>query len=238
LAELTLNMAGKRAMVIFAHPDDAEYVSAGSIAQWTRQGCEVTYVVVTDGSKGTADQNMSQIDLVELRQREQWAAARVLGVKNVEFLGYEDGVLVPSIELRRDIVRAVRKYKPDLAVCEDPTLRWSGSGYINHPDHIAAAECTLAALFPSARDHLFFPELLNEGLGPHKTNEILIAGTNEPDVWVDISSTLDTKIQALLEHKTQVDPQSTPDFIRAWARDDGQRGGMQYAESFKYFHIE
>ena len=152
------------ALVIIAHADDAEFGSAGTIAKWVKQGVEVTYVVVTNGNKGSADPDMTPEALAALREKEQRAACKVLGVKNVVFLGYHDGELVPSLELRRDLTREVRRYKPDVAMVPDPTTWYFGNVYINHPDHRAVGEAALAAIFPSARDRLTFPEAAGGGL--------------------------------------------------------------------------
>lgn len=225
-------------MVIVAHPDDAEYVVAGTVAKWAGQGCEVTYVIVTDGSKGTSDATIDPKDLVVLREAEQLSAAGVLGVKNVIFLHHEDGVLCPTIELRRDIVRAIRQYRPEAAFCEDPTMRWSSGDYINHPDHIAAADAALAAIYPSARDHLFFPELLQEGLAPHKVKDVYITAPVEPDTWIDIAETIDIKVAALLQHRSQLSNGEEAEWVRQWARETGCKLGMKYAEEFKHFRLE
>lgn len=237
-ATMSNSTNAKRVMVIIAHPDDAEFTAAGTLAKWAQEGKEMTYLVCTDGSKGSDDPTMTPQTLAAIRRVEQEAAARILGANGVVFLNYEDGALEPDLALRRDIAREIRRYKPDIAVCEDPTMYWSGQWYINHPDHRAAGEAALAAIFPTARDRLNFPELLAEGLEPHKVQEIYIAGANAPDVWVDITDTIDVKIAALKEHVSQIGDWPVDEFIRRMGREVAQGHDMEYAESFKYFHLD
>ena len=228
----------RRLLVVVAHPDDAEFTVAGSVALWAREGHHIWYVICTDGSRGTSDPKLTPQELSAIRAEEQRAAARMLGVQEVAFLGYVDGSLEPSIDLRRDLTRMIRRHRPDVLICQDPTVRWSGQEYINHPDHIAAGEASLAAVFPAARDRLAFPELLVEGLEPHKVAEVYVTGSREPDLWVDISSAIDLKIRALKEHRSQVDETNLEQRIREWARRAAQgREGLEYAESFKYFRL-
>jgi len=227
-------------MVIVAHPDDAEFSSAGTIAKWAREGKEIIYVLCTSGDKGTSDPSISPAQLAEVRRREQEAACNVLGVKQVVFLGYEDGVLVSTIGLRRDLVRQIRRFKPDVVVCQDPTSRWSAQGYLNHADHRAAGDATLDAVYPSARDPHVFPDLLTEGLEPHKVREVYVGGTNTPDIWIDVSDTIDVKVHALHAHESQVGPAVRPDrdlekMVKERSAIVGAPQGLPYAESFKYF---
>ena len=144
-------------MVVVAHADDAEWGCSGTVARWCAQGWEVVYVLCTDGSKGTDDPELTSEELVKIRQREQLDASNVLGLHQVVFLGYEDAMLQPSIELRRDIAREIRRYRPDILVCMSPLRDLDGDGYMGHPDHLASGEAALAAVFPSARDRLTFP---------------------------------------------------------------------------------
>jgi LmbE family N-acetylglucosaminyl deacetylase len=226
-------------MVVVAHPDDAEFSSAGTIAKWAREGKEIVYVLCTSGDKGTSDPAISPASLAEVRRREQEAACRVLGVKDVVFLGYEDGVLTSTIQLRRDIVRQIRRFKPDVVICQDPTTRWYAQQYLNHPDHRAAGDAALDAVYPSARDPHVFSELLAEGLEPHKVREIYIISRDHADVWIDISDTIDLKIAALKEHASQVGGRE--DEVEKWVREGAQRVAegqdLQYAESFKYVKL-
>jgi LmbE family N-acetylglucosaminyl deacetylase len=226
-------------MVIVAHPDDAEFGSAGTVARWIREGKEVVYVICTSGDKGTSDLSQSPAELAEIRRAEQQAAARVLGVKEVVFLGYEDGLLVNSIQLRRDLVRQVRRFKPDVVICPDPTSRWYGQQYLNHPDHRAAGDAALDAVYPSARDPHVFTELLAEGLEPHKVREVYIVSRENADIWVDISETICQKIAALSEHASQIGDRQSE--VEKWVREAAQRTAegqdFEYAEGFKYIKL-
>jgi len=224
----------RRAMVITAHPDDAEFTVAGTVARWTREDQEVIYVICTDGSRGSNDPKIEPAALAVIRREEQDAAARVLGVKEVVYLDYEDGTLEPTLTLRRDLTRVIRRYRPDIVVCSDPTMRFYGDGYLNHPDHRAAGNAALDAVFPSAGTRYIFPELLAEGLEPHDVKEVYVHGHPKPDHWIDISETIDCKIAALEQHKSQVGGwESLAEGIRTWAQEAGADQGMAYAESFK-----
>jgi LmbE family N-acetylglucosaminyl deacetylase len=169
-----LSSSTLRILGIFAHPDDPEFSMGGSAALWADQGHEVYYCIVTDGSAGSNDPNQDLRELVRIREEEQRAAARVLGVREVFFLGYKDGVLEPTLELRRELTRLIRHLKPDRVVCGDPTAFFYGDEYINHADHRAAAEAAVTAVFPSAPTRPIFPELLAEGLEPHQVKELYI----------------------------------------------------------------
>lgn len=236
--------APKRILLIQAHPDDAEFMCAGTVARWRGEGAEVHYCSLTSGDKGSDDPSMSGVDLAEMREREQRDACDVLGVASVTFLGYPDAMLVPDLAMRRQLTRVIRRIKPDVLMCQDPTMRYSGQGYINHPDHIAAGEASLAAVFPSARDRLTFPELLLEGLEPHKVTEVYIFGTGVADLWVDISDGIEKKIAALKAHASQIRDWDPTEMMREWAREtatqhpDKPAGFGEYAESFKYIKLD
>ena len=220
----------RKGMVVFAHADDAEWGCSGTIAKWCAEGWEVVYVVCTDGSKGSADPEMTRQSLAKIREQEQRNAANVLGLKDVVFLDYEDSMLEPSLELRRDITRQIRRYKPDVVICETPMRRLNG--YLDHPDHIAAGEAALAAVFPSARDRLTFPELLDEGLEPHKVREVWVMDHHEPDQFVDVTSYMDVAIKALKQHETQVNSEDVGTHMKQWRGRTGEKVGFQYAEAF------
>ena len=226
-------------MVIVAHPDDAEFSSAGTVARWAREGKEIVYVLCTSGDKGTSDPSVSPAQLAEVRRREQEAACRVLGAREVVFLGYEDGVLESTLELRRDLVRQIRRFKPDAVICQDPLTRWHGQEFLNHPDHRAAGSAALDAVYPSARDPHVFSDLLAEGLQPHKVRHVYIISGEHADVFVDITETIETKIAALYEHVSQVGDRKEELATRVRERAahlaDGR--GMQYAEAFKYVRM-
>lgn len=222
---------------IFAHPDDAEFTVAGSVALWASQGARIAYVIVTDGGAGSNDPNQSRAELVRIRQAEQTAACALLGVQEVLFLDYPDGVLEPTLDLRRDLTCIIRRLKPDRVVCGDPSVMFYGDGYINHPDHRAAAEAALYAIFPSAPTRPIFPELLAEGLAPHQVKAVyMTSDAGHVNTYVDISSTIERKIAALRCHKSQVDP-GDGQWIRSWAAEDGKAAGMPYAEAFRVMKL-
>ena len=203
----------RKVMIIIAHPDDGEFMAAGTMAKWARQGSEIYYVLCTSGDKGTSDPNVNPEELAAIREREQKGAAAVVGAKDVVFLRYPDGSLQNTLALRKDLVRQIRRFKPDVVICQDPTNRF-GEGNINHPDHRAAGDTALDAVFPSARDYHVYPDLIAEGLMPHKTLEVYMgAQGSNATVWEDISATIETKIAALQEHKSQVG--DDPDRLKA-----------------------
>ena len=227
-----------RGMVVFAHPDDAEFGCGGTVAAWAAEGLELTYVVATDGSKGSADLDMSSDKLIAIRRQEQQAAAEVLGVKNVVFLGYPDGYLEHTLDLRKDIARAIREYRPDRLIAMTPYRIFTINGYINHPDHLAVGDATLAAVYPTARDRLTFPDLAAEGLEPHKVLDVYVMGTDTPDTWIDISATLDRKIEALRRHVSQIgDMDGMEERVRQRAADVAKGHDLQLAECFKRFQL-
>ena len=232
-----------RVLVIQAHPDDAEFSCAGTVAKWVRAGAEVHYCSITSGDKGSDDAAMSGVELATLREQEQRAACDILGVASVTFLGYQDAMLVPDLNLRRELVRVMRRIRPTALVCFDPATRYIGRNYINHPDHVAAGEASLAAVFPSARDRLTFPELLQEGLEPHKIPHVYMFGTAAPDLWVDISDTIEIKIAALKAHASQLGEWDPTEMMREWGREAARRHPArpvdfgEYAEAFKYMYL-
>ncbi len=224
----------ERVMVIEAHPDDAEFTVAGTVAKWAQEGKAVIYVICTDGSRGTNDPQVKPESLVAIRKGEQEAAARLLGVEEIVYLGYEDGTLQPTLALRRDLTRVIRRYRPDIVICSDPTVRYYGDGYLNHPDHRSAGDAALDAVFPSASTRYIFPELLDEGLEPHQVQAVYIRGSLSPNFWVDISNIIELKIAALKKHESQVSHiQGLEEGIRAWAQEEATGQDMTYAESFK-----
>lgn len=227
-----------RGMVVVAHADDAEWGCSGTAAKWCSQGWEVVYVLCTDGSKGTGDPEITSPELVKIRQEEQVNAGKALGLHNVVFLGYEDSMLQPTLELRRDIAREIRRYRPDVLICMGPNRHLTGSGYIGHPDHLAAGEAAMSAVFPSARDRLTFPELLEEGLEPHKVKELWVMEHDNADHYVDVTDYIETSIAALKEHKSQVSPEDAEKYMRQWRSSIGEKAGMKYAEAFKRFKLD
>ena len=229
----------QRAMVVVAHADDAEWGCAGTVAKWCAEGWEVVYVLCTDGSKGSEDPEMTSGRLVEIRKQEQLDAGKVLGLKDIVFLGYEDSMLEPTLELRRDIAREIRRHRPDVLICMNPVRSVDGEGYLGHPDHFASGEAALSAVFPSSRDRLTFPELLREGLEPHKVKEVWIMFHGDTaDKFVDVSAYMDTAVDALKAHQTQVSEEDAEVDMRQWRNSTGKKVGFEFAEAFKVFQLE
>jgi len=186
-------------MVVTTHPDDAEFGVAGTVARWTGEGKDIIYVVCTNGDKGTSDTNMKPDELARIREQEQLAAAKLLGVREVIFLRYPDQALEDTPEFRKEIVRLIRMYRPETVVTAAPYRR-----YIWHRDHRIASRVTLDAVFPYARDFLAYPDLLEQGLQPHKVKEVLLWGAEDPNYRSNITDTFDIKIAALRCHRSQI----------------------------------
>lgn len=224
----------KRALVISAHPDDIEFVCAGTVAKWVRAGTEVRYVVATSGDAGTHQRGITREELAKIREAEQRAAARVVGVEEVVFLRYRDGEVTPSLELRRDLVREIRRFRPEIAICYDPTRVFVSGSYINHPDHRAVGQAAIDALSPTSAMPLSFAEQIEqEGLEPYRVRHILVCSTFQPDTWIDISETIELKIKALREHVSQLDGRRDYEaLIRGWAESAGAAAGIPYAEAY------
>jgi len=221
-----------RILVIVAHPDDIEFGMGGSVARWADEGAEVFFCMVTDGSAGSNEPGVDLRALAERRRQEQLEAAAILGVREVRFLGYRDGVLQPTMELRRELTRLIRELRPFRVVCQDPTLVFWQDGYINHPDHRAAGEAAIYAVFPSAETRPIFPELADEGFEPHHVSELYLNFSPQANHFVDISATMDRKIAALLCHRSQVGPEAEQ-WVRQWDAEAGKAAGFPYAESFR-----
>jgi LmbE family N-acetylglucosaminyl deacetylase len=200
-------------MVVTAHPDDAEFGAAGTVARWTAEGQQVIYVICTNGDKGTTDRSLDAGRLAEIRGREQLAAARVLGVREVVFLGHPDQSLEDTPEFRKEIVRLIRAFRPRIVVTCDPYRR-----YIWHRDHRVTGQVVLDAVFPFARDHLAYPDLLAEGLEPHKVEEILFWGADDINYRSDITATFDRKVAALRCHESQIREFANP-HMEEWLRE-------------------
>jgi len=223
-------------MVVTPHPDDAEYGVAGTVARWTGEGKNVIYVVCTNGDKGTSDANVKPDKLARIRGREQMAAARLLGVREVTFLRHPDQSLEDTPGFRKELVRLIRMYRPETVVTADPYRR-----YIWHRDHRITGQVTLDAVFPYARDSLAYPDLLQEGLEPHKVREVLLWASEEPNYRCDITDTFDIKLAALRCHKSQVGDDLSPD-LRKWlvqrAKDNAQGEDYELAEAFHRVEIK
>lgn len=233
--------APARVMSIHAHPDDQEFTVGGTLAKWARAGSTILTVCITSGSGGSnryTPPHMTRDALGPIREVEQRRACQALGVADVLFLGYEDGTLEATIALRRDLTRVIRRHRPDAVVCGDPTVRYYGSTYLNHPDHRAAADAALDAVFPSAGTRLIFPELLAEGLEPHEVREVYIHGAEHPDTFIDIAATLEVKLAALREHKSQMGEWDPAEFIVMWAKEQGARRRLTAAEAYRHMVLE
>lgn len=231
----------KRVMSIHAHPDDQEFTVAGTLARWAKAGAEIVTVCLTSGEAGSnrhTPPDMTPAQLRVIREDEQRAACRVLGVAEVVFLGYRDGVLQPSIALRRDLTRLIRRHRPEAVVCGDPTVRFYGNRYLNHPDHRVAADVALDAVFPSAETRFIFTELLDEGLAPHHVASVYLHGSERPDTFVDIADVLDIKLRALREHRSQMGDWDPAPFIEGWAREQGRPRRLRAAEAFRRMILE
>jgi len=225
----------QKILVVLAHPDDPEFFCGATTARWVRAGHYVSYCVLTCGDKGTKDLTIGSDELCSIRQMEQRSAAKILGVGEVRFLHYPDGYLTPDINLRRDITRVIRTVRPDVLVTCDPQTLFTANGGLNHPDHRAAGQATLDAVFPAARDHLNFIELwMEEKLEPHIVREVWVCGTLQPDIILDVTDTWEIKIQALFEHKSQIgDPEKLAERIRNRRTVDSTPENPRYEEKFR-----
>jgi LmbE family N-acetylglucosaminyl deacetylase len=222
----------KRVLTIFAHPDDAETMAGGTLLKWAKEGHAITMCLITNGDKGTSDPDDTPQAVVERRRAEQQRAAARLNA-TVVTLGYEDGVLQPTLGLRRDLVRVMRQVRPDVVVANDPTVWFRHGQYINHPDHRAAGQAAIEALYPAVKKASIFPELLAEGHQPHVVGEVWLGPTDEPDIFVDISDIFEEKIALICEHASQFPPEATRAAFARIAREAGAPRGLPLAESFR-----
>ena len=217
------------AMVIVAHPDDAEFTVGGTVAAWTKTGCRVTYVICTDGNAGSHEPGITREELAGIRRAEQRAACATLGVSEVVFLGHDDGQLEPTLELRRELVRAIRQYKPEVVITWDPTRLFVNGDYINHPDHRAAAQAALDAAAPASEMPLFWPEVGP----PHHVRQLYVYGRDQANVWVDVTGTIDEKIAALKQHGSQIGDWDPTEMVEEWSAEVGKEKGLAHAESYR-----
>lgn len=229
----------KTVLAVFAHPDDMDFSSSGTVAKWAAKGSDITYLVCTDGSKGSEDPKITPRKLALIRKKEQLAAVKILGVKDVIFLGHRDGELVVDMKLKEAIARVIRQKKPDVVITLDPTFLYSTKrGFVNHSDHRAAGQAAIDAVFPLARDRLNFPHHEKQGLVPHKVRTLLLVSFDEPEHFEDITKTLAKKLKTLQAHKSQVPADSSfAKRIRERARMLGKKAGIQYAEGFKKIEL-
>jgi len=221
------------AMAIVAHPDDIEFSCSGTLARWAKEGARISYVLCTSGDVGIDEPGMTRARASEIREAEQRSAADIAGAAEVIFLREPDGMLVATLELRKKLVREIRRFKPEVVVCGDPTIVWAGNDYINHPDHRAAATAALDAIFPAAGQPNLFEELEQEGFRAHKPRKVYVTTWEVADVYVNIETTIDLKIEALRAHKSQMREWDPEKSIRDWASERARGKEMDYAEGYR-----
>ena len=225
-----------KVLVVTAHPDDVDFGSAGSVATWTSEGIDVAYCIITDGAAGSADPDVNLTELADRRQSEQRKAAAEVGVSDVRFLGYPDGRLEVSYDLRRDISRVIRDVRPSRVVCQSPERNWDRIR-ASHPYHLAAGEATLQAVYPDARNPYAHPDLLSAGLEPHEVGEVWLMASPRADRYVDITAVIERKLAALSCHESQIaEPQRLEEIVRRWTQATAERAGFgadHYAEAFQ-----
>jgi LmbE family N-acetylglucosaminyl deacetylase len=228
--------APQQILVILAHPDDPEFFCGATLAKWAREGHHITYVLLTCGDKGfnpATQPDMTPDKLCSIRHEEQHAAAKVIGAEAVYIMTNPDGYLVPDLNLRRDVVREIRRHKPDILVTCDPQTLFAAYG-INHPDHRAAGQVVLDAVFPAAGNLVYFPELLEEGFQPHTPKEVWCSLTMQPNITVDVTDMWDIKLQAVLQHKTQVqDAEKLIERFKSRRAEDSTEENPRYEEKFR-----
>ena len=228
----------KRVMAIVAHPDDIEFSCAGSVAHWVKLGAEACYVLVTSGDVGIAEAGMTKTRAIEIREAEQTAAAAVAGVNNVVYLREPDGMVEPTLALRKRLVREIRRFRPDTVITGDPQALWAGDGYINHPDHRAVALAAVDAIFPAAGQPNLFQELESEGLTAHKPYKVYVTSWDTATTSVNITDSIEQKIEALRQHKSQMHDWDPAQSIRERAATQAKGKDMEYAEGFRVVTFE
>jgi LmbE family N-acetylglucosaminyl deacetylase len=226
------------AMAIVAHPDDIDFSSAGTLARWAQAGCRVSCLLCTSGDVGIAEPGMTREKAAKIREAEAREAARIIGASEIVFLREPDGLLQPTLDLRRRLVREIRRFKPEVIVTGDPTVVWSRGDYINHPDHRAAATAALDATFPAAGQPNLFEEFEQEGIKAHKVRRVYVTTWADADVYVNIESTIDKKIEALRAHKSQMKDWDPEENIKKWAAERAKGKEMAYAEGFRVVTLE
>jgi LmbE family N-acetylglucosaminyl deacetylase len=229
----------ERVLVIVAHPDDADFGVAGTIALWVRAGTVARLVCCTSGDAGADDPHTDPLALARLREDEQRAAAAVVGYDEVVYLHRPDGALENDLALREELVRVIRQFKPDAVVTMDPTVVIFDDGFIQHTDHRTAGLAAVDAVYPAARNAMAFPTLmLHEELDPHTVNTLYLFFTDKPSVWVDTTDTMETKIEALRQHASQLrKPEELEGMLRRWAEEDGKKMGRPAAEGFRLVKV-
>lgn len=228
----------KSAMAIVAHPDDIEFSCSGTLARWARAGSRISYVLCTSGDVGIDEPGMTHEKATKIREAEQRAAAEIVGAAEVIFLREPDGLLQPTLELRKRLVREIRRFRPEVVVTGDPTIVWAGNDYINHPDHRAAATAALDATFPAAGQPNLFEEIAEEGYAAFKPRKVYVTSWGEVDLFVNIEETIDVKIAALRAHVSQMKGWDPEERIKEWAAERGKGKEMAYAEGFRVVTLE
>jgi LmbE family N-acetylglucosaminyl deacetylase len=227
-----------RVLVVAAHPDDVDFGAAGTVAHWTDAGLDVSYCIVTNGDAGGSDRSVSRAEMVAIRQAEQTAAAKQVGVHDLHFLGYPDGRVEPTIGLRRDLARVIRLLRPDRVVCPSPERNYVRLG-VSHPDHRAVGSAALDAIYPDSRNPFAFPALLNEEkLEPWTVREVWISGSPAPTHYIDITETFGRKIAALRSHASQIsDPVALEQALRGWLGKAAEQGGLPEGRLAEVFQV-
>ncbi len=226
------------ALAIVAHPDDIDFSCAGTLARWAQAGARIGYVLCTSGDVGIADEGMTKERAIEIREAEQRAAADIIGAKELVFLREPDGMLQATMELRKKLVREIRRFRPEVVICGDPALVWASDEYINHPDHRAAGLAALEAVFPAAGQPNLFQELESEGLTAHKPRKVFCTNWRDGNTYVSIDETIQLKIAALRAHKSQMGDWDPEKDIKQWAAERAKGKEMQYAECFRVVTLE
>lgn len=227
----------ERVLVVTAHPDDVDFGAAGSVATWTDAGIEVAYCIVTDGDAGGFDPAVPRTEIPRIRRAEQTAAAASVGVTDLEFLGYPDGRLEVTMALRRDISRVIRRVRPQRVVCQSPERNWDRL-FASHPDHLAAGEAAVCAVYPDSRNPFTFPDLLTDGFDPWAVSELWVMAQREPTHFVDITDAVDRKITALRAHDSQhTDPGGVETMVRAWVVAIAAAAGLPEGRAAEGFRV-
>jgi LmbE family N-acetylglucosaminyl deacetylase len=221
------------AMAIVAHPDDIEFGCAGTLCRWAKAGARISFVLCTSGDVGIDEVNMTRARAAEIRETEAQAAAKILGAEEIVFLREPDGLLQATLELRKRLVREIRRFRPEVVVCGDPTIVWAGNDYINHPDHRAAATAALDATFPAAGQPNLFEELELEGINAFKPRKVFVTSWSGADYFVNIEETIEIKIEALRAHKSQMKDWDPAPALKDWASGAAQGKEMTYAEGYR-----
>ncbi|MGD8457938.1 MAG: PIG-L deacetylase family protein [Anaerolineales bacterium] len=228
----------ERAMAIYAHPDDIEFSCAGTLARWASEGCKNSYVIITSGDVGITDPHISREEARKIRESEAQAAAEIAGATEVIFLGEPDGILQPSLEIRERLVREIRRFKPEVVICSDPSIIIASDTYINHPDHRAAATLALEAVFPAAGQPNLFEEIeLEHGYKAHNPRKVYVSSWENTTTFVNIETTIDIKIKALRAHKSQMEGWDPGPMIKEWAKDYAKGKEMTYAEGYRVISL-